>query len=98
MMTVGNQLESGQVSQLITNYTVAMRNLCQAIANLNMNVNGQAEGLATLEAAGYDSADAQTALSAIGYLNTVSQVWFGGAAQTPAFNFNNELSPYFGGQ
>lgn len=97
-MTVGNQLTQSNVDQLITNLALALRNTAVAIQNLSMNVNGQATGLATLEAAGYDTANAQTALNAISYLNTVAEVYFGAATQLTAFNFNNELSQYWGGQ
>jgi hypothetical protein len=97
-MTVGNQLTVTTVNSAITNLSVQTRILMTAISNLSVNVNGQGGGLALLEAIGYASADATSALAAISYLNTVAGVYFGTAAQTPAFNFNQELSQFWGGQ
>ena len=97
-MTVGNQLSSANVDAQITNLSVSARDIMQAIANLSVNVNGQGTGLVTLEASGYSAPDAGTALAAISFLNTVSGVWFGTAAQPTEFSFNNELSQYGGGR
>jgi hypothetical protein len=97
-VSVGNQLSKAQIDGLISQYAVQMRVLMTAIQDLSQNVNGQGAGLATLEAAGYDSTDAATALTAIGYLNTPAAIYFGTATQTSDFNFNQELSQYWGGQ
>ncbi len=104
-MTVGNNFSSDAINQLISGYSVQMRTLMTAIQNLSLNVNGQAAGLAFLEAAGYDSADAQTALNAISYLNTVAGCYFGTVQQggtggngAVAFDFNQQLSQYWAGQ
>jgi hypothetical protein len=80
----------------------------QVIANLNLSVNGQGQGLNYLISIGYSNtpnaenpggvSDAALALSTISYLNTVAAVYFGTAAQTPAFNFNNQLSQVWAGQ
>lgn len=97
-MSVGNNFTSDTVNQQITGMSVRMRDLMQDIVNLSTNINGQATGIAILEAIGYDSDDATTAQAAISYLNTVAEVYFGDAAQTPPFNFNQELSQYWAGQ
>jgi hypothetical protein len=97
-MSVGNQLSSTQVDGLISSYAVQLRNLMQNIQYLSANVNGQGNGQAVLEAAGYDNADASVALSAIAYLNTIAGVVNGTATQATDFDFNNELSQYWGGQ
>ena len=68
----------------------------QQIANLNLAVNGQGAGLAYLESLGYSPEDAALALSVISYLNTCASVYFGTATQTPAYNFNQQLSPRSG--
>jgi hypothetical protein len=60
-MTVGNSMSMDSVNQGITNLSVAMRNLMQAVQNLSLNVNGQGNGVALLEALGFDSADAAAA-------------------------------------
>jgi hypothetical protein len=95
-MSVGRQPSSNDIDAQITALALQMRNVLQAAADLSTYVNGQGAGLATLEAAGYGGTDAATALSAIGYLNTVAQLYFGNATQGSAFNFSQELSQYWG--
>jgi hypothetical protein len=83
---------------LISDCAVQLRKVCEGIQNLSTNVNGQGAGQATLQAAGYNTADATTALAAISYLNTMAALYYGSAAQPTAFNFNNQLSQYWGGR
>ena len=107
-MAVGTALTSATINQNLSLLSVQLRDLMQQLANLSTGINGQGNGLAVLEAAGFSSAanaanpggvsDAQLALSMISYLNTVAGVYFGTAAQTPAFNFNQELSQLWSGQ
>lgn len=107
-MSVGNQLSSGAVDQILTNLSVGWRKLAEAAVNLNTEINGTGNGLAALEALGYSSAanpsnpggvsDAQYALTCIGYLTTNAGVFFGTASQGTNFNFNNALSPLWAGQ
>jgi hypothetical protein len=97
-MTVGRQTTSTEYDQLITSAAVQMRKAMDAAANLSLQVNGQGDGQAVLEASGYDTNDATAALGAIGYLNTVAQLYLGGATQPSEFNFDQELSQYWGGQ
>ena len=108
---VGAIIGSAQIDNTITNLAVNLRSVMQQIANLNENVNGQGAGLAYLTSIGYSNnpatsnqanpggqTDAAYALNMISYLNTMSQVYFGAAAQTPPFNFNQELSQMWAGQ
>lgn len=105
---VGATIGSGQIDNIITNLAVNLRDIMRNITNLNMSVNGQAAGLAYLESIGYGSvtnpanpggiSDAQYAQNMIGYLNTVASVYFGTVPQTPAFNFDQELSQMWAGQ
>lgn len=97
-MTVGVQLNSGNIDQQITNLAVAMRDLMEAIAFLSQNVNSQGNGIAVLEAAGYTPTDATTASNTISVLNNVAQIYFGKVAQPSAFDFNNDLAPFWGGR
>lgn len=104
-MSVGGQIGYGAIDSAITNLSVGLRNLTQQIANLSLYINGQGTGLATLETLGYDSTDAAAALTAISYLNTVAQIYYGnlqqggtGGTGATAFNFNQELSQYWAGQ
>jgi hypothetical protein len=96
-MTVGNNMSTDAVNQAITNLSVAMRNLMQAVANLSLNVNGQGSGVTYLEGLGFDSADAAAAEGAISYLNTIAGVYFGTASQGTDFDFNQALSQYWAG-
>ena len=78
------------------------------IANLNLSVNGQGQGLAYLEGIGYSGtanpanpggvSDAALALSTIGYEHTVAAVYFGEATQDPGYNFHQQLSGVWAGQ
>jgi hypothetical protein len=105
---VGAVIGSDQVSNIITALAVQLRDVMQRIANLSLAVNGQGAGLAYLTSIGYSGtanpanpggiSDAAFALSMISYLNTVAGVYFGTAAQTPAYNFNQQLSEVWAGQ
>jgi hypothetical protein len=94
-MTVGSQNNSlainGQIGDLINR----LWDTCGDILKLQEYVVGQ--GSAGLQAIGFDSTDATTVATVVNYLNTVAEIFFGSAAQTPAFNFSNELAPYSGG-
>lgn len=104
-MPVGDQSSSTTIDSQITSLSLALRNLAQNITNLNIFINGQGEGQATLETLGYDSADATTALQAISYLYTIAGVYFGtiqagGTGGTDAidFDYNSALAPYWAAQ
>src|SRR6266567_3691800 len=107
-MPVGAAIGSSQVDNIITALAVNLRDVMQRIANLNLAVNGQGAGLAYLTSIGYSGtpspanpggvSDAAFALSMISYLNTMAAVYFGTAAQTPAYNFNQQLSEVWAGQ
>lgn len=104
-MSVGNQVQSPYIDQQITALAVQMRKVMQAAQDMSTWINGQGQGLAMLEAAGYDPADAALAQQMIAYMNTVAGCYFGtvqqggsggtGAAQ---FNFNQALSQVWAGQ
>lgn len=107
-MPVGAVIGSDQVSNIITALAVNLRDVMQRIANLNLAVNGQGAGLAYLQSIGFSNtanpanpggvSDAALALSMISYLNTMSAVYFGTAAQGTMFNFNQQLSEVWAGQ
>ena len=107
-MPVGATMGSSQMDNIITSLSVALREIMQSISNTSMSVNGQGQGLAYLQSIGYSNAanpanpnnksDAQLALDVISYLNTVAAVYFGSAAQTPAFNFHQQLSMVWSSQ
>ena len=107
-MPVGATIGKDQVDNIMSSLAVQLRDVMRQIYNLNMAVNGQGAGLAYLASIGYPNtsnpanpgsvSDAQLALNMISYLNTVAGVYFGTAAQTPAYNFNQQLSAVWGGQ
>jgi hypothetical protein len=107
-MAVGIQGNNATVDQLLTTFSVQLRNTMTQIVSLDTWINGQGNGLTVLEELGYSTvpsstnpggvSDAQMASNMISYLNTVAAVYNGTAAQTPAFNFNQELSQLWAGQ
>lgn len=97
-MSVGGQASNATVDQKLTDLSVSLRNVMHQIRNLSTWINGQGNGLTMLEGLGYNATDAQTALNQISFLNTVAGVYYGTASQTPAFNFDNELSQLWAGQ
>lgn len=107
-MPVGSVIGSSQMDNMITSAAVGLRDVMQVISNLNLSVNGQGAGLSYLQSIGYSGtsnpanpgsvSDAQLALNTIAFLNTVAAVYFGTAAQTPAYNFHSQLSMVWAGQ
>jgi hypothetical protein len=107
-MPVGATIGFGQVDNIMSSLAVQMRDVMRQVYNLNLTVNGQGQGLAYLQSIGYPStpnpanpggvSDAQLALNMIAYLNTVAGVYFGTAVQTPAYNFDQQLSSLWAGR
>ena len=106
-MPVGAVIGSDQTNNTITSLAVQLRNIMTEIHRLDLSVNGQGTGLAYLESIGFGSApnpanpggesDAALAQTTISYLHTVAQVYFGDAAQSPAYNFDQQLSSVWAG-
>lgn len=106
-MSVGVQTSNVGIDQSLTDLAVGVRNVMAKIARLNTLVTNGVVGdaLTTLEGMGYNPTDAARALALIGFLNTVSGVYFGsvqqgGAGGTGAsvFDFDNALSVLWAGQ
>jgi hypothetical protein len=98
-MPVGSQMTSVTCDQVITSLAVQMRNLMDAVNHLALNTGGTgAAGLAYLESIGYSPGDAATAQTAIGWMNTLSGMYFGAEPPTEASNFNTLLSAFWAGQ
>ena len=107
-MPVGAPIGSSQIDNIITALAVGMRNVMQQVADLDLAVNGQGQGLAYLESIGYSGtanpanpggvSDAQLAQNTISYLHTVAALYFGTATQPDAFNFNQQLSAVWAGR
>jgi hypothetical protein len=96
-MSVGQQISNSVIDSQLTQLSVALRDVLQKIDNFNTEINGQGDGLTYLQSIGYDAADAQTVLTLLGYLNTISGVYYGSATQAADFNFNNALSVLWAG-
>jgi hypothetical protein len=94
-MVVGNQNNSAAINTQIGTLVNNLWDTCSDILKLQEYV--VAQGLTGLEGIGFDAPDAETATSAVNYLNTMAEIFFGTVAQTPAFNFSSELAPYTGG-
>lgn len=104
-MPVGTQPSAASISNALTQYALAMRDIMQSVSNLSTQVNGGGNGLATLEGYGYSAADASSAQQLIAYMNTVAGCYFGtvqqggtGGTGASLFNFNQALSPLWNGQ
>lgn len=106
-MSVGVQTSNVGIDQSLTDLAVEMRNVMAKVARLNTQVTNGVVGdaLTTLEAMGYNSTDAAKALALIGFLNSVSEVYFGtvqfggtGGTGAATFNADNALSVLWAGQ
>jgi hypothetical protein len=107
-MSVGNQMTSEFIDGRLSSLAIQMRELMHDIVDLSTNVNGQGNGLAVLENAGYSSdanpdnpnseSDAALAQAMIAYFNTIAEVYYGTATQDSEFDFDQELSQLWAGQ
>jgi hypothetical protein len=97
-MAIGFQasLSEGGLNQSLGGIAVSMRDACQDALEFFANVNNL--GTAGLEALGFNSTDATNFFNAANYLQTMATVYYGTAAQTPAFNFDSALAAARGGQ
>lgn len=95
-MPVGQQATVQGINNSLTDYALQMRNLMQAISNLNMQI-GQL-GTQGLMNVGMGSADAAATVSMAAILNTPAAVYFGQATQATTYDFNNALCPLWAGQ
>lgn len=102
-MPVGGQANASVINQMMSGYSLALREVMTNITNLNTQVNGQGNGLAYLQSIGYAStantsnpgnvSDAQLAQSMIAYLYTLAGLYYGlvqqgGSNGTGATMFN----------
>lgn len=104
-MAVGNALTQVSLNQNLSQLAVQVRDLMQQLQNLSVGINGQGNGTAVLEAAGYSAGDAAIVLQFVGYMNTVAGVYYGtvqqggsGGTGASLFNFNQALAPLWAGQ
>jgi hypothetical protein len=102
-MAVGIPASDGSINSALTKNALALRDIMVSIAQLQEFM--VALGLTGLEAIGFSSADAATALSMASYMNTVAGCYLGtvqqggtGGTGAITFNFDNALCPLWGGQ
>lgn len=106
-MPVGSVIGADQINNTITSLAVRLRDLMEEIRHLDLEVNGQGDGLAYLESIGFSGtanpanpggiSDAQYALNMISYEHTMSGVYFGTATQGTAFDFDQALAAVWAG-
>lgn len=116
-MSVGGQGNTGTVDSSLTNLAVGVRELMEDVTNLSTWVQQQGnsnlqQGLINL---GYSTApstlnpggvsDAALASNLLGYMTTLSGIYFGtvqqggtGGTNATTFNFNNALGYLWGGR
>lgn len=97
-MPIGLQVNNStsQLNTQLGTTAVAIRDACRNAIQFFQGANSL--GLAGLEAIGFTAQDAQDMLNAASHLNTIAQVYYGLATQTPAFNFDDSLAEARGGQ
>lgn len=94
-MAVGSQPSEGGINQTLTQLALAIREWAQDAVEQRAYLNKL--GLAQLEALGFTATDAQSVLNMINYMGTVADVYHGTATQATAFNFEDALTPLWGG-
>lgn len=111
-MTVGVQPSNGTIDSILTNLSVGIRDMMALATNLSTEINGQGNGTAVLANIGYSTvpsatnpggvSDAALALEYIAYFTNVAGVYYGnipsGAGTAVSFNYNQALSPLWGGR
>lgn len=95
-MSVGLPTSQGAVNQSLTTLAINLREVASEILHQWGYLNKL--GLAGLETVGFSAADAQSVLDNINHMATVAQVYRGTATQASLFNFEDALTPLWGGQ
>lgn len=99
-MPVGFPVNAANINNQAGMLAVQLRDWARNVANLYQPVIAlgadDAARRTALTALGYTAGDAQTILYLVEVLNTVAQVYYGNASQTPPFNFDNALSTLWG--
>ena len=97
-MSIGNtaNLTVAGLNGQLGNIAITLRNSCQQSADFFEGIN--ALGTSGLQGIGFTSGDATAFFNACNYMQTVSAVYYGTAAQTPAFSFDSALAAARGGQ
>lgn len=101
-MSVGNQSSVQTVDNILTSLAVQIRTICDQIRIQQTFLTNL--GVSGLEALGYAQADAESVLNYMGYLNTISGVYYGlvqqggsGGTGASLYDFDNALCPLWAG-
>lgn len=102
-MSVGNPVTPQTLNARLGQVAVQMRMVMEQASDLFKVANGLGSG--GLQTAGFSSGDAASYETAAGYLNTLTQVYYGtlqqggsGGTGATLFNFDNALSGVWGAQ
>lgn len=95
-MTVGAQTTQAVVDSNLSSFALQLRDLANKILQQQAYLNKL--GLTGLGVVGYTAPDAQAVLDNINHMATVMQVYKGTATQASPFNFEDYLTPLWGGQ
>lgn len=102
-MAVGTQMTEAQVNAQLTGLALQLRSVMEQIDNFSTQVSNA--GTAGMEAAGFSPTDAAAVLSFMGYMSTITGVYYGkvqqggtGGTGASTFDFDNQLSALWGGQ
>jgi len=90
-MALGNQPNPAQINQEFTSWATQVRNTMDGLQEFINEI--QALGAAGLEAAGMSTADANQAITDLGYFANITGLYYGTLNQASAFNFDNALAP-----
>ena len=96
-MTIGSQINNSVIDTRLTQLAIKYRDACVEMQNLFTEITANGQGLANLEAAGYNPTDAAAALQIINYFGTLTGVYFGSATQATNFSFHQQFSPLWAG-
>lgn len=96
-MSVGGQASTATINQSLTDLSVGLRNIMQAIGNMYAFVSASG-GVTWLEGLGYSAADAQNIMTLYGYMNNLQAVYNGTGTQSSASDFNAAFAPLWAGQ
>jgi hypothetical protein len=95
-MSVGAQTNQGNVNQNLTDLATEWRDLTTRTLQKWAYLNKL--GVPGLQALGFTAGDAQAVLDSVNHLATPAQVYRGTATQASLFNFEDSLTPLWGGQ
>jgi hypothetical protein len=99
-MAVGNQPNASNINSVMGHIATDLRDWARRANQFHTAIDGMGADdpsrATALVALGFTQADATNLVYLANVLNTVAAIYYGTAAQTPAFNFDSALSPLWG--